>query len=65
MLSPVWPHTGLLSASEFEEMVIRAAHRRGRKLQILWRTGAGPDHPVMSNCPDSLYLKALWARVLS
>jgi 23S rRNA (cytosine1962-C5)-methyltransferase len=56
--------SGLLGAEEFERMAIRAAHRAGRRLQILERTGAGEDHPVMSNCPESRYLKVLWARVI-
>jgi 23S rRNA (cytosine1962-C5)-methyltransferase len=55
--------SGLVSAEEFERMVIRSAHRAGRRLQFLDRTGAGEDHPVMSNCPESRYLKLLWARV--
>jgi 23S rRNA (cytosine1962-C5)-methyltransferase len=56
--------SGQVSEDEFTEIVIAAAHHRGRKLQFLERTGAGPDHPVMSNCPESRYLKLLWARVL-
>lgn len=55
--------SGLLGPVEFERLVIRAAHRQLRKLQFLHRTGAGPDHPVLSNCPESLYLKVIWARV--
>ncbi len=55
--------SGQLSAEEFESMAIRSAHRAGRRLQILDRTGAGADHPVMSNCPESRYLKAIWAMV--
>ena len=55
--------SGQLSAEDFERLVIRSAHRVGRKLQFLDRTGAGADHPVMSNCPESRYLKVLWARV--
>ena len=55
--------SGLLSVEDFEQLVIGAAHRHGRRLQILDRTGAGPDHPVMSNCPESRYLKVLWAIV--
>lgn len=55
--------SGHMPVEIFEEIVIGLAHRNGRKLQILDRTGAGPDHPVMSNCPESRYLKALWARV--
>lgn len=55
--------SGLLPAEEFEQIVVRAAHRLNRRLQLLDRTGAGPDHPVMSNCPESRYLTVLWARV--
>ncbi|MDQ8187383.1 class I SAM-dependent rRNA methyltransferase [Pelagicoccus sp. SDUM812002] len=55
--------SGQLSAEEFESMAIRSAHRAGRRLQILDRTGAGSDHPVMSNCPESRYLKAIWSIV--
>ncbi|HVW20262.1 MAG TPA: class I SAM-dependent rRNA methyltransferase [Opitutaceae bacterium] len=56
--------SGLLSLEEFEQHVIKAAHRLDRRLQFLDRSGAGPDHPVYSNCLDSRYLKVLWARVL-
>ena len=55
--------SGLLSAEEFEYIVTSAAHRYQRKFQILDRTEAGMDHPVMSNCPESRYLKAIWAIV--
>lgn len=55
--------SGQLSAEDFEKLVIRSAHRAGRRLQIFDRTGAGPDHPVMSNCPESRYLKAIWSVV--
>jgi 23S rRNA (cytosine1962-C5)-methyltransferase len=56
--------SGLLSPDEFEEIVAKAAHRYGRRLQIFDRTGAGADHPAFSNYPGSRYLKVLWARVL-
>jgi 23S rRNA (cytosine1962-C5)-methyltransferase len=56
--------SGLLSAEEFETIVARGANRVNRRLQILDRTGAGLDHPQMANCPESRYLKVLWARVL-
>jgi 23S rRNA (cytosine1962-C5)-methyltransferase len=55
--------SGQISEEEFTDIVIAAAHHRGRKLQFLARTGAGADHPVLSNCPESRYLKMLWARV--
>jgi 23S rRNA (cytosine1962-C5)-methyltransferase len=56
--------SGQLSVEDFESLVIAAAHRARRKLQIIDRTGAGPDHPVMSTCAESRYLKLLWALVL-
>lgn len=56
--------SGLLSTDDFEQLVIGTAHRHGRKLQVLDRTGPGLDHPVMSNCPESRYLKVLWAIVV-
>ncbi len=55
--------SGQLSAEEFERLVVRAAQKMDRKLQFLDHTGAGPDHPVMSNCPEGSYLKVLWAKV--
>ncbi|HAB14885.1 MAG TPA: class I SAM-dependent rRNA methyltransferase [Verrucomicrobiales bacterium] len=55
--------SGQLSAEEFERLVIRAAQKMDRQLQILDRTGAALDHPVMANCPEGRYLKVIWARV--
>jgi 23S rRNA (cytosine1962-C5)-methyltransferase len=55
--------SGLLSLEDFEEHVIKGAHRLNRRLQFIDRTGPGVDHPVYSNCPESRYLKLLWARV--
>ncbi len=55
--------SGLVNEEDFERMVIKGAHRQARKLQFLDRTGAGPDHPIMSNCGESRYLKVTWARV--
>jgi 23S rRNA (cytosine1962-C5)-methyltransferase len=55
--------SGLLTADDFEQIVVRAAHRESRRLQILDRTGAAEDHPVLSTAPEGRYLKTLWARV--
>lgn len=55
--------SGLLSLEDFEQHVIKAAHRLGRRLQFFGRTGPGPDHPVYSNCLEGRYLKVLWSRV--
>jgi len=56
--------SGLLSLEDFEQHVIKAAHRQQRRLQFFDRAGPGPDHPVYSNCLESRYLKVLWARVM-
>lgn len=56
--------SGLLSLEDFEQHVIKGAHRLNRRLQFLDRTEAGPDHPVYSNCLESRYLKVLWSRVI-
>jgi 23S rRNA (cytosine1962-C5)-methyltransferase len=56
--------SGLLSLEDFEQHVIKAAHRLDKRLQFFNGTGPGPDHPVFSNCLESRYLKVLWARVL-
>ena len=56
--------SGLLDEAEFERLVIKGGHRNGRRLQFFDKTGAAPDHPVLSNCLESRYLKVLWARAL-
>ncbi len=56
--------SGMLAADAFERIVVTSAHRRDKRLQIFDRTGAGPDHPTLSNYPESRYLKLLWSRVI-
>ena len=56
--------SGQLGAGDFEQIVVGAAHRRNLRLQMFDRTGAGPDHPTLSNYPESRYLKVLWSRVI-
>lgn len=55
--------SGLVSRDVFVETVHRAARGLKRMLQMFDQTGAGPDHPVMLNCPESAYLKVLWLRI--
>ncbi len=55
--------SGLLGMEDFEQLVIRSAHRLNRRLQIFDRTSAGSDHPILSNCLEGRYLKVLWTRV--
>ena len=56
--------SGLLSPAEFEQTVVKAAQRQGRKLQIMAMTGPGWDHPFLSTYPEGRYLKVLWAIAL-
>ena len=56
--------SGLLSTPDFEDIVIHAAQRLGRRLQILETSGPGWDHPYLSTYPEGRYLKALWTRVI-
>ena len=62
---------GLLSEPDFIQLVCSAARNAGptdeetgrgssRKMKIIARSGAGPDHPVGSNCLETDYLKAIW-----
>ena len=66
---------GLLPESEFLQLLVSASRSQGddldpngpsrmisqsRTLQIIARTGAAPDHPVISTCIETDYLKAIW-----
>ncbi len=56
--------SGQLSVEGFEQIVTNVVHRQDKRLQIFDRTGAGADHPTLSNYPESRYLKVLWSRVI-
>ncbi|RIK66675.1 MAG: class I SAM-dependent rRNA methyltransferase [Planctomycetota bacterium] len=56
--------SGLVSRDMFVQTLHRATRPAGRTIQLLELSGAGPDHPVMLNCPESVYLKAAWLRVM-
>lgn len=55
--------SGLLARDELVELVRSAARKEGRSARLLGTTGAGPDHPVHLEVPESEYLKVLWMRV--
>ena len=40
-------------------MVAAAAGDAGRRVRLLERTGAAPDHPVILTIPETEYLKCL------
>lgn len=54
--------SGLLTMEEFTKAVC-AATPAGRRVRILHRSGASPDHPVAGDCPETEYLKALWLQI--
>ncbi len=56
--------SGQVNEFEFEKLVTTAVHKEQKRLQIFDRTGAGPDHPTLSNYPESRYLKVIWGRVI-
>src|SRR5690606_27847350 len=41
----------------FEEMLLDAANDVGRRVRIVQRRGAAPDHPVLLGMPETEYLK--------
>jgi 23S rRNA (cytosine1962-C5)-methyltransferase len=54
--------SGMLPWDDFERAVRTAAAASGRRLQVLRKSGAGPDHPVAIDHPEGEYLKVLWCR---
>ncbi len=44
---------------DFQAMVAAAAGDAGRRVRLLERTGAAPDHPVILTIPETEYLKCL------
>jgi 23S rRNA (cytosine1962-C5)-methyltransferase len=55
--------SGLLSMDEFFSVLRGAARSANKRVQVVRANGPGDDHPVMTECPESSYLKCLWARV--
>lgn len=53
-----------LAAEELLAAVQRGAARRSARVQLLWRGGQAPDHPVHPAMPETEYLTALCCRVL-
>jgi 23S rRNA (cytosine1962-C5)-methyltransferase len=64
---------GLLPMEEFHQMIRSAAKSTGydesgqlrppRTVQILSRSSAAEDHPVVAHCPETDYLKSMWLRL--
>jgi 23S rRNA (cytosine1962-C5)-methyltransferase len=52
-----------VSWADLEGAVAAAAADAGRRVRLLQRTGAAPDHPVVLNLPETEYLKCLILQV--
>ena len=55
--------SGMFSPEDFVTVLRGAARGARRRVQMLRMTGPGADHPVMTDCPESSYLKCVWAKV--
>jgi 23S rRNA (cytosine1962-C5)-methyltransferase len=55
--------SGLVSRTEFQEMLAEVARATGRDIQILENRGQPADHPVSVTCPETEYLKVMICRV--
>ncbi len=48
-----------MAEDAFQEEVARGIGQAGRSGRVIWRHGAGPDHPVHPHLPESAYLKTV------
>jgi len=55
--------SGLVDREAFLHTIGRSVRKAGRRAQILRMTGAGADHPVMTDALEGEYLKAAWLRL--
>lgn len=56
--------SGLLERSDFERIIAQASLDVGRPVQFLQQRGQASDHPVLTSCPETAYLKASLCRVV-
>ncbi|HKO55071.1 MAG TPA: class I SAM-dependent rRNA methyltransferase [Thermoanaerobaculia bacterium] len=55
--------SGHMSLDLFQKVVFSAAHDVGRRVSIIRRLTAAPDHPVSLYCPEGEYLKGFLLQV--
>jgi len=55
--------SGMVPMEEFAWILRGAGHASGRKVQMLRKSGAGADHPVAAEYPESEYLKCIVSRI--
>lgn len=51
--------SGAVSPSRFHGILAKAAAKAGRDARVLFAGGAGPDHPVALECPETQYLETV------
>lgn len=57
--------SGQISREEFFSVLASVARRSKRSIQILFQWGQSPDHPVISSCPETMYLKTFVCKVVA
>lgn len=55
--------SGLIDRATFAGVLAQVAELSGRPIQILESRGPSPDHPILTSCPETSYLKCLIAHV--
>jgi 23S rRNA (cytosine1962-C5)-methyltransferase len=55
--------SGHVSREDFLHVLVGVAQQSRRNIQILEQRGAAPDHPILSSCLESDYLKCFICRV--
>ena len=56
--------SGHVSRDDLEHVLVEAAQRAGRTVQIIEERGQASDHPVSAHCLETSYLKCFICRIL-
>jgi 23S rRNA (cytosine1962-C5)-methyltransferase len=56
--------SGLIDLAMLEDLLAQLAAEERREIQVLYRGGQAPDHPVAVTCPETSYLKCIVSRIL-
>jgi 23S rRNA (cytosine1962-C5)-methyltransferase len=56
--------SGLIDMTMLQDLLAQLAAEERREIQILYRGGQAPDHPVAVTCPETNYLKCIVCRIL-
>ena len=55
----------MVREQDFIRMLTEAGSSTGKIVQILHVGSQGPDNPFLAACPESRYLKCVFARIFS